>query len=268
MSFFFHSLVRTFLAERAIHLVSNEIRDELHARNTEPTHFRQVDFALLFSGKPELNAFLDLCGRTSVTQGNGITFHQTMINEKSAVLVDVSSDPVKTTEAILNVFQPKRVISAGFAKSLQKNMKNRLFIPTKIVATKSASSLEIWNPSLIEGPQASGEKNDICSGILCSGRPSHAILEKYDLFAVDSSTYYVVNTCRERNIPCFPLEVITSNYDSRNDVSQKCSFARKFGHFLGKTWKSPKYALNSFHHQINLLETGEVLAKIVVKFFF
>ncbi|MDR1958236.1 MAG: hypothetical protein LBQ54_04210 [Planctomycetaceae bacterium] len=271
MSFFIHSLVRLFLADQTIRLVQQGIQEELQARNPELAVNHQADFAVLFPSKPERNGLLDACPRTTLTWGNGVSFHTVTFRKKRLVMAETGSDPVRVTEAVLDIFKPFRVISAGFAVGLvPEARKYSFFVPNEVLNSRS-ESMEIWKPNLLAGTTPYDRENNVenqtphfSGGTLISGTVNEKIVDAYHPFAQDSGTFDVLKTCREWNVPCFPLKIIVRC--SKTQTPRR-SVARNLGAFVKKTWENPKSVLETFHQQEENLVAGDRLAKKIIQLF-
>jgi len=269
MSFFFSPLIRAFLAEQAIDMVCREVHAEMSARATDLRHDHPTDFAILFGNKAEMVGLLDLCSRTTTTQGNGITFHTTTLRKKRVVIAATEPAPVRVTEAVLEVFRPQRLISAGFVRPVAAGGgKNRFFVPDRVISSKNETSINLWQRPLLQSSEAENrdkKNHEFSTGTLLSGEKiskNSSLFEKYHPFATDLVTFSVLQTCQEWNVPCFPLKIIA-------DVSRtQHSFSRKLGHFVRNFLDDPASSLKTLGQHADRLVTSDLLAKKLLQLFF
>jgi len=268
VSFLINNLIRTFLTQQAIGLVqrevTSEIERELRARleaSKQVSAFQNgqrhpVDFAIVFSQSNEAVGLLDRCPNVVVTHGNKNTFHTFLRNGKRVVVVvpaDSSRDSLMdATHAVIDVFRPQRLVSAGFAVGIAPEIvRFSVCVPRVmsntweertidlrqllLAATKQEVDSYETNPELTDNrtmdagtmgaettyEKASGnfEHSFYAASLVTTLKNFLTVAQKkelrirYQTQLADRSQFPVIATCRKRQVPVLPLCVVTCTFD-------------------------------------------------------
>ncbi len=160
MSFLINTLIRSFLAQQAIDLVQREVTTqverELRARREAASQSAAirggeagvVDFAIVFSQPHEAIGLLDRFPDAAVTRGNGNTFYAVAHRETRIIAALPSDDSRESleqvTNAVIDIFRPRRVISAGFAAGLAPGVALlSLYVPNVLVDTAVGRTIDL-----------------------------------------------------------------------------------------------------------------------------
>ena len=266
MSFLINTLIRSFLAQQAIDLVQREVATqverELKARQEaaeQAASIRDgragiVDFAIVFSQVHEAVGLLDRFPDAAITRGNGNTFYAFAYREKSVVVAlppDDSRDKMElVTNAVIDIFRPHRVVTAGFAVGLAPGVTPMsLYVPNVLIDTAVGRTIDLRQMQLdapqpktdagdsdIDAPAETVSDNTTNAGcgraasesfqtffrvgtIVTTRRPVYSAAQKKDLgknFAAqlaDRSAFPILDVCRSRGVPVLPMRVVTSLYN-------------------------------------------------------
>jgi len=339
MSFLINTLIRSFLAQQAIDLVQREVTSQVerelkirreaadHAASIRDGRAGTVDFAIVFSQHHEAVGLLDRFPDAAVTRGNGNTFYTFALKGKNTVVAVPSDDSRESvvlpeyrrdvltehrrlelvTNAVIDVFRPRRVVSAGFAAGIAPGVALlSLYVPNLLIdaaAEKNQSGRTIDLRQLqLAAPQedsdttyaddATSHPNDrppeTCASfeslfrvgtIVTTRRPVYSVAQKLELrktFAAqlaDRSVFPVLDTCQKRGMPILPLRIVTSLYDEElpRDVTPSSGGthpARRFGALIGNFVRRPGSVIDTIKQKQRRLEAADVLADRIIKLLF
>lgn len=123
-----------------------------------------VDLGIVAASKAELVGVIDKMGTPKVTKGDAFKYYVGTWKGFRIAAVETGAGIEKArggTEALIQVFRPKRVVCIGFAKSLVPSLKaGALFVPTFLV-DDSGRSFDLTQPKL-PAPQA---EQDECESL-------------------------------------------------------------------------------------------------------
>ena len=316
MSFLINTLIRSFLAQQAIDLVQREVTTqverELKARREaadQAASIRDgrsgsVDFAIVFSQPYEAVGLLDRFPDAAITRGNGNTFYAFAYREKHVIAVLPGDDSRArvvwpeyrrlelVTNAVIDVFRPCRVVTAGFAVGIAPGVTPlSLYVPNMLIDAAAGRTIDLRQLQLA-APQSETEAvtniaDDETSAesfetffrvgtIVTTRRPVFTVSQKKELrkaftaHLADRSSFPVLEVCRERGVPVLPMRVVTSLYDEElpRDVTTHSGGthpARRFGSFLGNFVRRPGSVIDTIKQKQRRLEAADVLAKHIIK---
>ena len=314
MSFLINTLIRSFLAQQAIDLVQREVvtqvERELKSRQEAADHAAAirdgrsgvVDFAILFSQPHEAIGLLDRFPDAAVTRGNGNTFYAFAYRDKHVVAALPANDSREKLEmlanAVLDIFRPRRVVTAGFAVGIAPGVSPlSLYVPNVLIDTAACATSATTGRTIdlrqmqLAAPQPDS-KNAVENAdstmpesfesffrtgtIVTTRRPVFTVSQKKELrktFAAqlaDRSAFPVLDVCRSRSVPVLPMRVVTSLYDEElpRDVKMPSGGthpARRFGALLGNFVRRPASVLDTIKQKQRHLEAADVLADRIIK---
>ncbi|MDR1383464.1 MAG: hypothetical protein LBJ67_06415 [Planctomycetaceae bacterium] len=186
MSFFINSLIRTFLAQEAYRFVEQEvtaqINRELHARQDAAAihaNSGEVDFAIIFSQPHEAVGLLDRYPNATATCGNGNTFYTFLQESKrivAAVPTGVSREHFENiTNAVIDVFHPRRVVTAGFAAGISPGAALfSLYVPDVLIDVTTRQTIDL-RQILLPAPLA----EELSADCITSDKPTSETRENF-----------------------------------------------------------------------------------------
>ena len=314
MSFLFNTLIRSFLAQQAIEIVQREVitqvERELRTRQESAVQAASIrdgqsgviDFAIIFSRRQEAIGLLDRFPDAALTRGNGNSFYAFATEGKHVVAVvpdhDEHGQLELATNAAIDIFRPRRVVTAGFAAGIAPGVALlSLYVPNVLVdhakdrtidlrqmqlaAPQAATTDEIHNRPNSEKTHSETTNEESrtpfrVGTIVTMRRPVYAVMQKQELrknFAAqlaDQSAFPILNVCRNRFVPVLPMRIVTSLYDEElpRDVKTHASGthpARRFGAFIGNFARRPGSVVDTIKRKQRDLEASDVLAKYIVQ---
>jgi nucleoside phosphorylase len=314
MSFFINTLIRSFLAQQAITLVQREVTSQVErelrlrreaadqAASIRDGQAGVIDFAIVFSQRHEAIGLLDRFPDAAVTQGNGNTFYAFAHRDKRVVVAlpeDDSREKLElVTNAVLDIFRPQRVVTAGFAVGIAPGTALlSLYVPNVLIDTAAGRTIDLRQMQLA-APQpetdvldadvdATSSKADNTppesfetffrvGTIVTTRRPLLSVAQKQELrktYAAqlaDRSVFPVFDLCQRRGVPVLPMRIVTSLYNEElpRDVkpqSANAHPARRFGALLGNFVRRPGSVIDAIKLKQRQLEATDVLADRIVK---
>ena len=237
-----------------------------------------ADIGLLFARSAEYGCLTDRLENLQVTKGNGLKFTQGTYKRLRLAIVETGGEPARVREgvfALLQVFQPRRVIAAGFAAALVPEVKRgELFLP-----------LELYSETGEEAnlAQAQKESSETCAedtGLplktapivtvsALPGDPAQRRLlhEKTGARLADTLVWHAAAACREARFPFLALKVAAVELNDRLPAalqrvaeSGSGSPARKLGAFFGALTNRPSSLLDVYKVKERELEAADRLA--------
>lgn len=308
MSFLINVLVRSFLAQQAIDLVQHEvttqIERELRARQESASQAASirggrpgvVDFVVLFSHHGEAVGLLDRFPDAALTRGNGNSFYAFPLGENRVVAAIPDDDRRASLEliadAVIDIFRPRRVISAGFAAGIAPGVALLSgYVPNVLIDAADHRTVDLRQMQLAAPQSAAeetaGESHANPSGgsfesqfrlgaIVTTRQPVFTAAQKRELRKnhaaqlADRSAFPVLNACRQRGVPVLPLRVVTSLYDEElpHDVKTHSTGthpARRFGVLLGNFARRPGSVVDAIKQKQRHLEASDALARQIIR---
>jgi len=251
----------------------------------------QIDIGFVIAVHQELVGLSDLMGIPKVTQGNGFKYYSTHWKKRKVVIVEsgIGCDRAgEATESLIQVFQPKRIISAGFAGALNTELKkNQIVIPNRLVYQISGEELDLWGRRLagpegsVDSQQKASETNDsvidrFVTGTLLTAdhvvsdpKEKQNFRKRFSASLVDMETWAVAHICLKYGIPFLPVRVIFDTAEEpisrevKNITENTQNVARMMGALFGAISKRPSSVLELYKLKENSLVASDTLAKAI-----
>lgn len=275
------------LRETAAESVREVLTGALEA-NTEYEEIRtarDVAFGLVFAVPQEYGCLTDLMSAKTVTRGAGFKYTDGILHKKRVVIVESGIGAEKAaaaTGALLQVFRPARVISAGFSGALTKSLKRNCVVwPKIIIDRKSGETLDLWQKLIVgESSEKSSEKSSdpfncrfvvgtllTAEKVVESPAEKKRLAERFGASLVDMEGFAVGKVCERHGVPFLSIRVIldeadeTMPSDLKNlaDAAQSHP-ARLLGAFFGAVKNRPSSLLDMYKLKENALVAADTLA--------
>ncbi|MDO4586016.1 MAG: hypothetical protein Q4C95_01830 [Planctomycetia bacterium] len=137
---------------------SHSSTDQTKSEKRNLTEIEPVEIGFVFAMPQELVGILDQMKSTKITQGNGFKYYSGFWKKQKIVLVESGVGQKKSkeaTEALIQIFRPQRIISAGFAGSLVASLSRfQMIVPHFLIRESDGQTLNLWE-NLLDSPQAS-----------------------------------------------------------------------------------------------------------------
>ncbi|MBO7681003.1 MAG: hypothetical protein J6S75_15200, partial [Thermoguttaceae bacterium] len=199
-------------------------------------------------------------------------------------------------EALIQAFSPKRVIAAGFAGALVKNMRRgRVILPKILTDEESGQTIDLWQP-LLEGSAEAGkaDANGTDANSADANDPDDADVltllsttsvakspdekrrraEKYGASLCDTASFAVAAVCRRLGVPFLCVRVILDELDEvvpsdLKDLESAVPFkenpARFLGTLFGTVKRRPSSLLDMYKVKENALISADTLANRIAR---
>jgi adenosylhomocysteine nucleosidase len=253
----------------------------------------EVEVGFVFAMPMEAAGVADVLKQSQTTKGNGRTFHTGNFHGFRVALVESGvgqENARRAANVLIDVFQPKRLISAGYAGGLTKRLKQfNVCFPEVLIRESDGKMLYVSNsiPENIEllpdSEKVSSNSNKISSGsaklngklILLTtdevvDSPKHKLLLNRQTGAelVDMETFAVAEVCQKNRIPMLAVRIILDTADEQipQDIQRllknvKKGNARLIGSVLGSICSRPSSILDLFSLRQRALRATDKLAK-------
>ena len=259
----------------------------------------EVWCGLVFGDRSEYGCLTDLMNRVHRTRADGRLYIDGFLNTKRIVLVDAgpgSTAGAAAAEALIQAFSPKRVIAAGFAGALVKNMRRgRVILPKILTDEESGQTIDLWQP-LLEGSAEAGkaDANGTDANSADANDPDDADVltllsttsvakspdekrrraEKYGASLCDTASFAVAAVCRRLGVPFLCVRVILDELDEvvpsdLKDLESAVPFkenpARFLGTLFGTVKRRPSSLLDMYKVKENALISADTLANRIAR---
>ncbi|MBQ2682554.1 MAG: hypothetical protein IJG02_01620 [Thermoguttaceae bacterium] len=259
----------------------------------------EVWCGLVFGDRSEYGCLTDLMNRVHRTRADGRLYLDGFLNTKRVVLVDAgpgSAAGAAAAEALIQAFSPKRVIAAGFAGALVKNMRRgRVILPKILTDEESGQTIDLWQP-LLEGSAEAGkaDANGTDANSADANDPADADVltllsttsvakspdekrrraEKYGASLCDTASFAVAAVCRRLGVPFLCVRVILDELDEvvpsdLKDLESAVPFkenpARFLGTLFGTVKRRPSSLLDMYKVKENALISADTLANRIAR---
>ena len=259
----------------------------------------EVWCGLVFGDRSEYGCLTDLMNRVHRTRADGRLYLDGFLNTKRIVLVDAgpgSAAGAAAAEALIQAFSPKRVIAAGFAGALVKNMRRgRVILPKILTDEESGQTIDLWQP-LLEGSAEAGkaDANGTDANSADANDPADADVltllsttsvakspdekrrraEKYGASLCDTASFAVAAVCRRLGVPFLCVRVILDELDEvvpsdLKDLESAVPFkenpARFLGTLFGTVKRRPSSLLDMYKVKENALISADTLANRIAR---
>jgi adenosylhomocysteine nucleosidase len=235
-----------------------------------------VDTGFIFALRQESAGILDRLKRTHTTSGNGWTFHTGKLGDATVALVLSGvgqKNAEKATHALLDVFTPKLICSAGYAGGLSVRLKQlTLCVPEQIIRHSDRQALDLSKPI----PQKSLPMPDkltllTVNNVVELPEQKRTLHEQTSAEIVDMESFAVAEVCRVREVPFLSIRVVFDAVDDRipQDItniveSMNKGVSRFSGVLLGSLWSRPVIVRDFVSLKRRAFTASERLARFTV----
>lgn len=228
---------------------------------------REFEIGLVFALSMEAAGIVDRLQESERTRGNGLTFYTGNFTGHRVVVVETGigeSAALRGAELLLDLYRPKRLLSAGYAGGLTKRLgRNELVIPSRFVRLRDGALLESVDGAHTDSSQYT---------LLTSERVIRTPGEKRDLGKrfgadmVDMESWALAEFARRHGIPFLSLRIILDTIeeelasDVQRIVDNSTNTARMLGSVVGALFRRPSSLLDLYHLKERALVATDRLA--------
>jgi adenosylhomocysteine nucleosidase len=238
-----------------------------------------VDLGFVFALPMEAAGVADVLKHAQTTQGNGRTFHTGIFHGYRTAIVESGvgqENAGRAAEVLLDVFQPKRLLSAGYAGGLVPRLKQfDVCFPEILVRESDGKKLCASNsvPELIEESSASEKQNRklilLTTDFVASSPKQKSLLHcQTGAELVDMETFAVAEVCRKHRVPLLAVRIILDTVEEQipKDVQRILKNvdkggARLIGSVVGSLFSRPASMVDLLSLKQRALYAADRLAK-------
>jgi adenosylhomocysteine nucleosidase len=210
------------------------------------------DIGFVFAMPMEAAGVVDRLKEAKKTQGNGRTFYTGLFCNYRVVVVESGVGQTKAkeaTEVLFDVFQPKRILSAGYAGGLSERLKRfNVCLPEIVIRESDGKKISLSQPVPEIIQETVSEKLILLTTdfVVHSEKQKQVLGKKNNAELVDMETFAVAEVCRNRRIPFLAVRIILDTVQEQlpQDIQRilkntEKGRARLVGSVLGSLFSRP-----------------------------
>ena len=249
-----------------------------HETSDSPPEKPVVDIGFVFAMPMEAAGIADRLKQKKTTQGDGRTFHTGMFGGYRVALVESGVGQEKAgaaTEVLIDVFEPKRILSTGYGGGLAKRLKRfNVCFPEMLMRQSDGARLDLSEPvpKLVAQAESGPIEGKLVllttDHVVASPKEKRSLGLKTGAELVDMETFAVAEVCRKHDVPFLSLRIIldTAEEELPQDVQRimknaEIGGARLAGTVLGSLFSRPSSMIDLFSLKQRALEATDRLAK-------
>jgi adenosylhomocysteine nucleosidase len=239
--------------------------------------FLPCEAAFIFALGVESGGLVDLLKSAERSKhAHGIE-HAGKLNGREVVVVEGGvgqKAAAQATAEVIRFYQPRRVISAGFAGGLVDVLRRgHVLIANEVVNTAAEHidvDLQVDRDSLAGAKGIHVGRLLTVDRILREPAERRRLAEQQDAIACDMETFAVAQVCRERNVPLAAIRIVSDAVDDELPpeiealLAQK-SMAGKLGAAAGAVLKRFSAAKDLWKLREDALKASDRLAKFLAR---
>ncbi|MDR0869269.1 MAG: hypothetical protein LBN39_00605 [Planctomycetaceae bacterium] len=230
----------------------------------------------VFAMPIESGGVFDKMTERKITKGNGTIFHTGIFAEQQTAMIESgigSENAGKAAEILLDVFAPKKIISAGFAGGLSKRLKRyNVCFPEMLIRKSDGAMLDVSQPvpQLFYGDLPIENKLALLTAdeAVFAPKEKSSLQKETGAELVDMETFAVADVCRKRNVPFLSVRIVldTAEQEFPKDIlrivqNADKSVFRLTGSVLGSLFRRPSSMLDLWSLKEQTLQAADKLAK-------
>ena len=242
----------------------------------KPTELKRamVDIGFVFAMPMEAAGIADRLKQKKTTRGDGRTFHTGLLGDYRVALVESGVGQEKAgraAEVLVDVFQPRRILSAGYGGGLSKRLKRfNVCFPDLLVRESDGAKLDLSGSVPKSVTDFSEDRFTLLTTdfVVTSSKQKKTLNLNIGAELVDMETFAVAEVCRRHDIPFLAVRIIldTAEEELPKDVQKimkdaEVGGARLAGSVLGSLFSRPSSMLDLFTLKQRALEATDRLAK-------
>lgn len=238
------------VVKRAVHQARAPSEQEDEPRQEQlPAELPRCDVAVICADPTESMGLRGLLEEVLTTRCASLLEHAGQLAGRRVVIAEGGSgseQAVTATEDIIQMHQPRWVIAAGFATALSAAFEHEHLLMADPVMDQAGNQLELgtcWDEVAIEREQ------ELHLGSLLSleqvvhtPRERRRLAREHGALALDIESIGVARACRDQQVPCMVVRVITETLDEElpaevTTLIQQNTTAGKLGAFTGAMFR-------------------------------
>ena len=229
-----------------------------------------TDIGFVFALPMEAAGITDRLTERQTTIGDGRKFHTGQLRKFRVAVVESGVGQEKArraTRAMIETFQPKRVISAGYSGGLDATLKRfAIRIPSAVIRESDGNRIQLY-------PEADNPVSLLTTDfVVATPNRKKTLGEKYQADLVDMETFAIAELCQERGVPFLSVRIVLDSVNESlpKDVqrimkSAERSTAQLAGSLLGSLFSRPTALIDLYTLKERALDAADRLAKRIFK---
>jgi len=225
-----------------------------------------TDIGFVFALPMEAAGIVDRLTERQTTIGDGRKFHTGRLRKYRVAIVESGVGQEKAgraTDALIETFRPKRLVSAGYSGALSENLKRfAIRIPSAVVRESDGKRIDLQPDS----------DNSPCllttDFVVATPKRKRSLGEKHQAALVDMETFAVAERCQAHGVPFLSVRIVldTVGEPLPKDVqrimkSAEHSAARLAGSVLSSLFSRPSALLDLYKLKERAIDATDRLAK-------
>ena len=225
-----------------------------------------TDIGFVFALPMEAAGIVDRLTESQTTIGDGRKYHTGRLRKFRVAVVESGVGQEKAgqaTEALIDTFRPKRLVSAGYSGALSEELKRfSIRIPTVVVRESDGKRIDLQ-------PESDDSMTLLTTDfVVATPKRKKSLGKKHHAALVDMETFAVAEQCQERGVPFLSVRIVLDTVDESlpKDVqrimkSAERSKARLAGSVLGSLFSRPSALLDLYKLKERAIDATDRLAK-------
>ncbi|WP_254513445.1 phosphorylase family protein [Anatilimnocola floriformis] len=274
-------LVNNYLRDAAEQVVRQTINDVTSPRG-EPTgdvvegsladEDLSCEIAVIFALGIEAGPLVDKLKDAATTRRPELIEHAGSLANRLAVIAEGGvgqKSAAAATREIIGAYEPKWVISAGFAGSLSSEVQKGHLLMANSVVNSAGEHLEI-ELRMQPQPRLHTGRLVTVDSIIRTAAEKKALGEKHHAIACDMETFAVAQECARANTKFLSVRIISDGLADElpkevEQLLQEKNFARQAGRAIQALMKRPSAALDLWKLRDEAHKAADRLAKFLLQ---
>jgi adenosylhomocysteine nucleosidase len=259
------------IAEQKLQQVTNQVKESMdpsQSKSTPEAGERQppttCDIVVAYALNIESCGMVDRMSQVVTTHCRSFVEHAGLMNDHRIIVAETGigrSAAGQATADLIKLYQPRWVISAGFAGALSEELRRgHIVMPNKIIDGHSAPlsvGFHMNRETLDNTPGLHVGSLLTVDELIRDPQQKRDLHSRYGAIACDMETMAVAETCQAEHVKFLSIRVISDGIDDRlpeevEHLLNQASFAGKFGAATRAVFKRP----GSLKDMWNLRETA------------
>lgn len=272
--------IRDSVSSRGAHQPSSEAngRDGEPNQSEEPEQLYdplEIEIVLLFSTSLEAGGVIDLLEDvTSSSSGKYQEHVGTWKGRKVAVLVsgDESEALKQLAKFAASHFQPRWLVSLGFATALDPRLKRGDVLMAKRVCNENGDRFDLGLQ--VEDGASEAQPGVWAGNLLTAAKTLRSPEERQQCFessqslAADLEAFHLAAVCVDRGQPFLAIKIISETQAEEPPkvlaaLERSSSLAEKLGAVVGSVWREPSTVKTLFNERQRAIELADRLGSFV-----
>lgn len=228
----------------------------------------EIDLGIVFALSSESGGLIDLMADVKTTTGNGFTYRHGKLGGSNVVVIEsgIGSEKASiSTESLIEVFRPRRILSAGFAGGLDISLSRNTIVQAGRLIRHTD------NKKLILSEEHPATLLTVDKAIATSEEKKR-LRHEFSAEIVDMETFAIAEVCMSKNVPIHSLRIIfdDANETLPQDVLRLCgqlekSTSQLVGSLVGTLFRRPSSVFDLANLKERAIVASDKLAKVIVE---